>query len=156
MTDPTLLAEFSVHPDFCLIGSVFACGYTGIMLALGWASGWWRLAKHYRRTTQVDQRWHPVFFGSVGWIWYGNGFAVSPTAEGLFLEAWLPVRIGHPPLFFPWDDVSVERVAYLSGSRYQFRFAKADGVVVELSGTLGDKILAEAARRGATNVPVVE
>lgn len=132
--------------------------YVGLCLATGWASGWWRLAKHYRRTTQKDESWHPVFLGFVGSRGYNWGFAVSPTAEGLVLEANLLGRIGHPPLFFPWGDASV--VCLLRGlvelRRYQFRFAKADDVVVELSDTLGDKILAEAARRGATNVPVVE
>ncbi len=156
MTDPTLLAEVYVHPDFCLIVSAFACGYSGIMLALGWASGWWRLAQHYRRTTQKDESWLHAFLAYVGLVRYGSVMAFSSTAEGLFLEAYLPFRIGHPPLFFPWADVSIERVDYMFRSSYQFRFAKVAGVDVELSATLGDKILAEAARRGATNLPVVE
>lgn len=149
-------AGFSAHPDFCLIVSLFACGYTGILLGLGWASGWWRLARHYRRTTQKDAWWHHAWVAWVGPIRYGSAIGVSATDEGMFLETYLLSRIGHPPLFFPWTDVSIERVRGLFGPRYQFSFAKDPFVGVELAGSLGDKILAEAARRGATNLPVVE
>jgi hypothetical protein len=157
MTTHTLPpAGFSAHPDACLFLSLFACGYTGIMLALGWASGWWRLAKHYRRASQKDAGWHHAFVAWVGPVRYANVIGVGATAEGMFLEPYLPWRIGHPPLFFPWIDISIEPARSLFGPRYQFSFAKVPFVVVELAGSLGDKILAEAARRGATNLPVVE
>ncbi len=43
--------------------------------------------------------------GRVGMVNYNGCLTIHSSAEGLHLSVWLPFRLGHPPLFIPWDTV---------------------------------------------------
>ncbi len=41
--------------------------------------------------------------GRVGWVNYNNCLTVHVASDGMYLLLWAPFRIGHPPLFLPWE-----------------------------------------------------
>jgi hypothetical protein len=43
--------------------------------------------------------------GRVGQVAYGGSLNIYSSPEGLYLSVLFPFRLGHPPLFIPWDAV---------------------------------------------------
>jgi hypothetical protein len=68
--------------------------------------GWGRLARSYRTSEAFDgdMWWH--LSGWVGRNYY-RGLIVGGNTEGLRIAIDVVFRPWHPPLFFPWRDVSV-------------------------------------------------
>jgi hypothetical protein len=44
-------------------------------------------------------------YGVVGNIYYRSILTIHTAPNGFYLSVWLPFRIGHPPLFIPWQEV---------------------------------------------------
>jgi hypothetical protein len=131
-------------------------GWVGVSWLISWTGGWGRLARHYRHTTQVEKTWHHVRIAYFGWAGYGNCLTAAATADGLFLAPYLPWRPGHPPLFVPWEDVTVRAVSGILWGYLEFRFVKEPLVTVALPTGLGRRLLADAGRQGKLGILDVE
>jgi hypothetical protein len=75
---------------------------------------------------------------------YNNCLTVGSNPEGLYLAVLFLFRVGHPPLFVPWQDISVMTGKLLLWEWTEFRFRQAPGVWLRLYGGLGDELRAEA------------
>src|SRR5436190_23340607 len=102
----------------------FAGGWIGISLLLSWIGGWRALAERYPAT----QRFAGARFGMkrAGMRWgvaYRSSVNLGADSTGLFLSVFPLFRVGHPPLFIPWSDISFSRETgwLLRGVRLQFR-----------------------------------
>jgi hypothetical protein len=98
---------------------VFAIGFpvmwVSISLLLSHMGGWSKLAKHYADTEQVHGETYYMRSGSIGVVNYKSCLILSVSETGLRLSVLLPFRIGHPPIFIPWDQfhsVSEKRVFF--------------------------------------------
>jgi hypothetical protein len=73
------------------------------------AGGWRILGRDYRAAAPFDGK--KLWFKSAGmryWTNYNNCLIVGANKYGLYLAV-LPIfRVGHPPLFIPWTDISTE------------------------------------------------
>ena len=87
--------------------------------------GWRRLAESFPAKGQPSGKHFFMQSGKVGLVNYGSCLTIYSAPEGLYLSVWLPFRLGHPPLFIPWDAVHnmttrrflwVERVVFDVGS----------------------------------------
>lgn len=71
--------------------------------------GWSQLSEYYRTDQPFSgkiRRWQS---GSMRWgTNYGNCLNIGANSEGLYLSVMFLFRTGHPPLFIPWEDISVE------------------------------------------------
>jgi hypothetical protein len=68
--------------------------------------GWARLAEQYRHDGPFEGRkwrFRSANFGR--WTSYGGVLTVGGDRQGLYLAVMPLFRIGHPPLFIPWQDV---------------------------------------------------
>jgi hypothetical protein len=140
---------------FPIVGLAFL--WIALLTLTGWLGGWGRLAAHYRRTTQVGHGWRhfvTAYFGR--FVEYGGSLRVAATADGLFLAAYLPWRPGHPPLYFPWEDMTVRLVPGAVWDYFEFRFTKEPRTVVYFTAYLGRKLLADAGRLGRPGLFDVE
>jgi hypothetical protein len=116
--------------------------WVGICKIISAAGGWRILAGDYQAISSFDGR--KLWFKSVGmrsWTNYSNCITVGANKYGLYLSV-LPIfRIGHPPLFFPWTDISTETVnRRLLPDMVKFRFTKQPEVPVIISKRLAAKI----------------
>jgi hypothetical protein len=70
---------------------------------------------------------------------------VGADPSGLYLSVMFLFRIGHPPLFLPWHEVSVRRRWKVLGLRYvELRLGQEEQLPFQISGTLADRIKAAA------------
>jgi hypothetical protein len=76
---------------------------------------------------------------------YNNALTIGADPRGLYL-AMLPLfRMGHPPLFIPWSDISTEPRRGFFGASIRFTFRQAPGIHLDLNEALGGEVL--SARR---------
>ena len=72
-------------------------------------SGWWGLAEQYRTETPFPARMRRFQRGQMRWRTnYGNILTVVSDSRGLYLSVMFLFRLGHPPLFISWADISFE------------------------------------------------
>lgn len=104
-------------------------------------SGWARLAELYRLSGEFDGR---IWEWQTGYMrfycHYGNVLIAGADSQGLYLSLFKLFRVGHPPLFIPWRDITVGRVWWWT----ELRFPRADSVPLRIGPKL-TKHLVDAA-----------
>ena len=74
---------------------------------------------------------------------YGASLIVGANREGLHLSVLLPFRIGHPPVFIPWPDISMrEQKGRLFSARVELTFQKVPNLSMRIQPGLARKIQA--------------
>lgn len=102
----------------------FPLFWIAVSLLLAHMGGWAKLAEKYpevRNRVESPSETYRMRSGSVGATNYSKCLNLRVYDDGLRVSVLLPFRIGHPPLFIPWDQfhsVSEKRVLF-------FRFIDA-------------------------------
>lgn len=126
-------------PIYVLFFIIFWMAVCKLISAVG---GWKILSRDYRANSAFDGK--KMWLKSIGlrrWTNYNNCITVGADKYGLYLAVLPMFRVGHPPLFFPWADISTE-----AGSRRFFgdfvklKFTKQPDVPVILSQKLAARI----------------
>jgi len=107
------------------------------------ATGGWRiLARDYRANSLFDGQ--KLWLKSATmrrWTNYNNCVNIGANKYGLYLSVLPLFRVGHPPLFIPWADISTEAASRrLLPDVVKFSFAKQPEVPVILSKKLAGRI----------------
>jgi hypothetical protein len=76
-----------------------------------------------------------VWIGTV--VLYGSCLTVGATPRGLYLAALFIFRIGHPPLFMPWTDISIGEQRGWWFNYVVLRFRRAPSIPLQVSEQLG-------------------
>lgn len=117
---------------------VFPLFWMGIVGLIGKAA-WGPLARVY-----PAEEWPARGFklsmqsGRIGMSSYSGAINAVATPEGLYLRPTLFFRVGHPPVFIPWDAFVDRQPAMLWGTRYIL----ADGPNLTFQGKLAKAISA--------------
>lgn len=134
-----------IRPELAVFLAVAV--WVAILNVLARVGGWATLAEVYPAAGLFEgDRW---WFQSAQLRWrvnYGGVLTVGANPRGLYLSVLLPFRIGHPPLFIPWTDISINERKGLGASYFEFRFRRAPGIPVRVMERLGRR-MAEAAGR---------
>ncbi len=81
----------------------------GAWILLGWLSalmgGWHRLASRYRFTQNFEGKLFPTRSAMMGMTRYSNCITMGVNTQGLYLNVFVWMRLNHPPLFIPWEDM---------------------------------------------------
>lgn len=108
-----------------LIPIAFAIGFpimwVSMSLLLSHMGDWAKLAEQYADSHMEQGETHCMSSGHVGSVNYKSCLILRVCENGLGLSVLFPFRIGHPPLFIPWDQfhsTSEKRVLF-------FRFLDA-------------------------------
>jgi hypothetical protein len=117
-----------------------------IGLLAAYLTGWAALARRFRLTAPfTGETWS---WQSARMRWsthYGGCLTVGADPSGLYLSVLFPFRIGHPPLFLPWHEVSVWRRWKVLGLRnVELRLGQEEQLPFQISGNLADRIQAAA------------
>ena len=115
--------------------------WTGVGFVISLIGGWFDLGRIYRaRQPFHGQCWHfqDAQFRLIAG--YHNVVSVGANAEGLFLSVFFLFRSGHPPLFIPWQDISVRPGRYFWFRVYRFEFRQVPSVRLRLKEKLGTRI----------------
>jgi hypothetical protein len=104
-----------------------------ICLVLSLLGGWRRVAHQYPGRTSPSGKCFRMQSGSFGWVNYGNCLNIQTSAEGIDVAIMLPFRLGHPPLFIPWEAVENPRVRkFLCLSSVRFDIGSPRVATIEL------------------------
>ena len=112
-----------------------------VSIFIPYLSGWAELARYYRSQIKFDgARWrgctcHMRWLGR-----YEKCVTIGANTKGIHFSVFFPFRIGHPPLFVPWHDVSVREGKTLAWKWTEFRFSQPAGVWMRFYGGLPDEI----------------
>jgi len=125
-----------------------------LIVILGWIvvglvssrmTGWALLAQRYR--------WDERFFGehlrfrSAAMRYgshYGNCLTIGVNAQGLFLSLSIPFFPGHPPLFIPWNEITVRRTRVLWANCLELRLGRDPAIPFRIGERLAAKLAALA------------
>lgn len=83
----------------------FVSMWCAISLLLSAMGGWRRLAESFAARDEPTGRHFFMQSGKIGIVNYGSCLTIHSAPSGFYLSVWLPFRIGHPPLFIPWQEV---------------------------------------------------
>src|SRR6185437_8014737 len=79
---------------------------TGYLVAL--TSGWRQLATRFRiQTPFTGRKWHMQSASMRLFSNYNGVLTIGADETGLFMVPMILFRIGHSPLFIPWNEISV-------------------------------------------------
>jgi hypothetical protein len=71
---------------------------------------------------------------------YNNVLTVGANRDGIYLKMSFIFRIGHPPLFIPWEDVSVSTARVMWTTTIKLEFAKCPKVPLMIRKRLAKKL----------------
>jgi hypothetical protein len=97
-------AYISVLFPLLFVGMICA-----IQMSLSVTGGWYRLGKNYPALKPPSGERFFGLSGSVGMTHYGHCLRAYCSPDGLYLSVFWPFRLGHPPLFIPWDAIREPR-----------------------------------------------
>jgi hypothetical protein len=110
-------------PEILLIPVFFLAIWFGVLNLVAFIGGWTRLARSYPAPAHFEgKRWRMRTGMGRFSMHYGNCLQIGANAEGLRVAVFFPFRPGHPPLYFPWADITItyERMWLSRWARLQF------------------------------------
>lgn len=127
------------------VGLLFLFAWISAGLIVSRMSGWHKLAQRF--ALQGD-------FPSRCWRWrsatarygshYNNCLRVAADPAGLYMAMpWL-FRIGHPPLFIPWSEISISHTKVLLWKMTRFEFGRENPISFSFREDFAEQIRAAA------------
>ena len=104
--------------------------------------GWATLSRSYRAVEPVLGAAWGFQSGTMRWGTGYNGILhVAVNEEGMGVSVLFLLRLGHPPLYFPWSDVSARwtRLWWLIPA-VRLEFTRAPGIPIYISPKLAERI----------------
>jgi hypothetical protein len=115
--------------------------WCAVSVFLAFMGGWRKLAMTYRASNPFFGK--KFYFQSASMqrmTNYNNVLIVGGNREGLFLSVLFIFRLGHPPLFFPWAEISFKEKEGKFYDRLELRFTRCSDIPVTISKRLMEKI----------------
>jgi len=115
-----------------------------VVLLISAISGWRHLAGYYRAPGPFSGQkwtWQMGWFGAAR---YRGVLTVGADTSGLYLDVMPLFRIGHPALFIPWSDITIEDRPAFFFPVVALQFLQVPGVTLSLPKKLWEQV--EAAR----------
>lgn len=120
----------------------FIAVWIGVSFIVSYISGWASLAKIYRFSNSFDgKRWRFRSGQMRGMTNYGNILTIGANRYGLYLSVFYILRAGHPPIFIPWDDITITTKKVLLFKLMEFRFNKAASLFLRINEKLGQEVI---------------
>ena len=136
-----ILTEF-IENNFIVL---FPIVWVAVCILLSRMSGWHKLAEKYIRIDFVSgEKWRfrsARLRHSVGYNGCINFYA---NREGLGISVFFPFRVGHPPLFIPWTDISISKETKFLRKMISFKVGREFPIPIRVYEKLGYQILAVA------------
>ncbi len=94
---------------FFVIGPIFFFGFW-VLICLGLSNmgGWKNLAESYPGKKTFFGKQFTMRDGYLGKAHYRTLLTLGANSRGLHISVLFAFRIGHPPIFIPWSDISAK------------------------------------------------
>lgn len=85
-----------------------------LCLLISMMSGWWQLAKQFSANNPPSGKRFILQSGKIGLARYNGCLFIYKSPEGLYISVLFPFRLGHPPLFIPWQAINNVKTQHLA------------------------------------------
>jgi len=135
------MPHFPPIVGFTISALIWAGIWCVAFMGLARASGWHTLAKYYQYHGPMKNRnfWHRTILMRYR-LSYELNTHIKVTNEGLYICLFFLFRPGHPKLFFPWSDITVNREKWLCFRYFVYRFKEAPHIKMRMYESLGKKV----------------
>jgi hypothetical protein len=100
-----MIAAAPVPPwVFLLFPIAFVAMWCGICWLLSRLGGWNRLAARFAAQAPPRGKRFSMQSARIGWVNYNGCLTIHASPDGLHVAIWPLWRLGHPPLFVPWEE----------------------------------------------------
>jgi hypothetical protein len=80
------------------------------LYVISWMSGWHDLAQRFKANSKIVDKITCRGYASMRWgTSYSGVLCIGGNYEGLRIATWIFFRSGHPPLFIPWKEISIQQ-----------------------------------------------
>lgn len=107
---------------------------------ISFIGGWAALGKYYPAELSFTGETFGGNSARLGVGKYGGCFIWGANVRGLYLAVAFIFRAGHPPLFIPWQDITVHRLASKFFPKVELEFSKSRENRLRISKSLAEKI----------------
>jgi hypothetical protein len=113
-----------------------------LLNAIAMASGWRMLAQHFSvQQPYSGQQWKWQSAMMRYFVGYNNCLSVGADQAGLFVRTMWGARTGHPPLFVPWNEVSMGQATEWLGNKFvELSLGRTEQVPFRIRASLAAKI----------------
>lgn len=128
-----------------LIPLYFAGFWIFISFLISLIGGWHELARVYAAEQPFEgEGWSMQDAGLRFFTSYHNVLKIGANADGFYMAVFPLFRVGHPPLFIPWRDISIQKAKSFWVPVYKFEFRQVPSVPLRLREKLGKKVQSAA------------
>lgn len=144
MTPTTIIFGFAI---------VFPLFWVAIVRLIAYLGGWAKLARYYSTDEAVSGdrfRMSSARFGRIAG--YNSTLNITVSSQGIHLQTILLFRMGHVPLFIPWEDFSqLKRDQFAFRTSVRMSISPGDGstraVITVFGNALANSVQKHAPRR---------
>jgi hypothetical protein len=107
--------------------------------------GWHLLAQRFRTEAEFTGPIYRWFNAAMRWgIRYNSALKVGTNVEGLYIAPLILFRMGHPPLFIPWSEISVGSSPWYDLFSITLTLGRAEQVPFRISRRTARKLRIQA------------
>jgi hypothetical protein len=114
---------------------ILVCG-VGFLISV--QSGWFSLGRRFKRQSDPygDTKSAGPFFYTVYMRWwskYSSMIRLTVAGDALYISILFPLRIGHPPLRIPWDEIQFGRTKFFFRSYLVLTLGNQEKIPMRIS-----------------------
>ncbi len=132
--------------DYILLGLGIPLLFIVVCYLVAFA-GWRQVHQWYPDrplgVTGADASWY-MNWGLIGMANYKGVLTLTATPQGLRISVLFLFRIGHPPIFIPWGDITAVRETWYFSPVVLLTLAKVPSVPIRLSASTAQAIASHA------------
>ena len=113
-----------------------------VLFILAHVGGWSRLAQYYQTQSKFEGEKWSFKSGRMGLTNYSGCLTIGANDQGLYLAVFPLFRVGHPPLFIPWYDITTSKSKKFFVAHLDFTFARMPSVTFSVPEKFGETLLA--------------
>lgn len=139
--DPNQLPpHFFLIVPAVIVGIFCAAGFLSSLL-----TGWRALSRHFRAESEpygVTKSAGPFPYTVYMRYWshYGCCIRMTVAEDGLYLSMIFLLRIGHPPLRIPWNEVQISRTKYFWQRFILLTLGNQERIPMRISERMANKL----------------
>jgi hypothetical protein len=112
-----------------------------VLFIVAYIGGWSRLAQYYQTQSKFEGKKWGFKSGRMGVTNYNGCLTIGANDQGLYLAVFPIFRVGHPPLFIPWYDITTSKSRKFLVSYLDFTFARVPSITFSVPERFGDTLL---------------
>ena len=121
-----------------VIAIVFVAFWCVVCFLISFFSGWFTLSRRFKKQSEPQGEIRsagPFFYGVYmrWWSHYGSGIRLIAASDALYASVLFLLRIGHPPLRIPWEEIRFSRTKFFFRTYIVFTLGSEEKIPMRIS-----------------------